>query len=304
MNQIRRQAMRLFWTILLLSVGVALGRADDKVVAKVNGQSIRSSEIAVAKSLKPGVSYDVLEQALLERQKQKLRNQIRQIIFDEAVRGYSIVITDEEIMHRLNKSFSDAAITDDTAVQIKQKGMRIAESLKKVVVHRSDPEEVYSSDLENIISKQEWNGYLTSYDTPEKIQSLVELLPNNVTDMKTNSRASARNDLEAEKLDQRIYADLSVTDEDIASYCQQRLRKDPEKISPELRERIEKRILAERQKAAKREWWKKQITETDIEILDPRFEELKQTMLKELSETEDPRKRLSQRSRPASKPTE
>lgn len=300
MNKIRKQTIKSFSVVFLLCVGVAFARSDENVIAKVNGHVIRSSDIAVpsdlvAKNVQPDA--DAVRQAALKRQEQKLRNQIRKIVFDDAVKRYGISVTEDEITARVNKSFSDVDITEDTATRIRGKGLRIADCLRKVVVNRADPDDIYSTDLEDLITQREWDAYLSNYDTSAKIDSLIKSLPRNVADMKANSRASTRNDLEAERLEQRICSDISVTDADLASYCQQRLQKNPKEISPELREKIEKRILVDRQSEAKRMWWKKQISEADVEILDSRFEGIKNAIMNDLSVDEDPRKRFSRTSR-------
>ncbi len=300
MNEMKEWAMVVFGLLLLISAEVALGEVDNKVIMRVNGFAIGASELAVlpdamAKDVKP--NDEETDQALLRHNTSKLSNRIRQIVLDEAIMKYGITVTDDEIESRVNKSFSAVNITEDVANQIRDKGLRIAQGLKKVFVHELDSEFVYSTYLKDIITSSEWDAYQSNYDTEAKIGLFIDSLPRDVADMKANSRASARRDLEYERLKQRIYSDIMVTDADISFYSQQRLQKNPEEISPELRDTIERRILVERQSEAMLKWWKEQIIAADIEIIDSRFEGIKDAILHDLSVREDPRRRVPRTNR-------
>ena len=307
MNTIRSQTIQSLCAAFLSCVCVAFARSEESVVVMVDGHVIRSSDIAVssdfvAENVQPDA--DAASQAAVEHQKQKLQNQIRKIVFDEAVDRYGIVVTEDEVTARINESFAVMGITENTAIQIRNKGLRIADCMRRVVINRADPGVIYSTDIEERITPSEWDAYLSNYDTAAKIDAFIMSLPRSVADMKANSRASARSDLEAERLEQRICSDIAVTDADVSTYCQQRLQKTRDEISPELREKIKIRMLLDRKADAMRMWWKKEIAEADIEVLDSRFEGIKYAIMNALSVDEDPRRRLSRTSRVSLKSTE
>ena len=245
-------------------------------VATVNGTVIPFDAIKVDPNeltlFQPAMKEDILMRRVKERELQKLAARIHIIVADQKLRDMGITASDEEVRARVDASFRTVGWTSDANIApMRKQWDALRTALAKVIADPNAADDLYREYLQPVgVSKDQWRALRFSYGTPEKFKKLK--FPANLEEMKANSIQSAKGDVLHEKLDERITANVKVSDEDVRSAYQKEYG-GSSNAPPfdEVKDRIRAKLLQAKQNEEKARWWREQYKSADIEIKDPAF---------------------------------
>jgi len=281
--------MRSRYTSLLFVAALALvvlqwangqTRPGNRVIAVVNGELVRYSDVVVAPDADvllarfrrahgrdPETETDkqAIRLAARERESVNLANQIRGIVRRQQIERFGIEPTEQEVEERWKFARQTQHIDQQTAVlRVRNVLREVIAGLEEVIDQGRDPEEVYQRRLADKISREEWKLRIQYQGKPQKRESLKRAFA--LPDEKLfNPRESYRWILTSEKLTDAIDQELVATDPEFAEYMRL-LRTDPgnERVRSKDRNYV----------AAKRyEWWQQRYREAKVEIQDKGFED-------------------------------
>jgi len=255
-------------------------RPGSRVIAVVNGELVRYSDVVVAPDADvllarfrrehgsdPETETDkqAMKLAARERESVNVANHIRDIVRRQQIERFGIEPTAQEIEERWKLARQTQHIDQQTAVlRVRNVLREVIAGLEEVIDQGRDPEEVYQRRLADKISREEWKLRIQYQGKPQRRESLKRALA--LPDEKLfNPRESYRWILTSEKLTDAIDKDLIATDLEFSEYMRL-LKTDPssEKV----------RIKDHNYVAAKRhEWWQQRYREAKVEIRDKRFED-------------------------------
>ena len=135
---------------------------------------------------------------------------------------------------------------------------------------RADPNTVYEGSLSDVIGIEEWKATLKAHESFEARQRLKRFVRDprqELLNMSSADRESVREDLLSRKLDDEVDRIIAETDRTFSGHLQSQ---NGEAQNPQ-----NARDAAEYLQRARREWWLDQYARYPIEILDPRFDEVR-----------------------------
>jgi len=269
-------------SILLVSPQSGLSEqvSREHIVAVVNGQNIYYKDIkADPKIIQLGYAHSKklepseLKKAIRKAEINALVARIQGIIKSEKMVQAGLRVSEKEIDHEIERRFRQAGIDDQKAKQIAETYGVLANALEEWQHSPEKADSIYEKKLaSNFVTREQWRAFQACYDTPEKLAEMRRLIPSTVADMKENSRASCKRDLLFEKLRETITPGISVGDQEVITYYEQKyahLAKKPP--LNDIKDELRQQLLLEKRQEKERQWWQEQYKQAKIEIKDKRF---------------------------------
>jgi len=217
-----------------------------------------------------------LQKSVLERQKKSLASKIHLIIFEQKIDELGITVSESEVDARIEEIFKH--VSPEQAEKTCKVTRAIYEALKAWHKNPSKGDYIYENMLADIpISKKQWKIWQTTCNTPEKLKSLV--IPDNIENMKQNSRKSAKRDLYYWKLESIITKDVKVTKDEIRRLYEQRYEDSNSTPAFEnVRETVKSELLIKKKQKVIKDWWQKQYKKANIKIHKKQFSKVKKML--------------------------
>lgn len=241
------------------------------IVATVNNVNVIYKDVKVEPETMQQLSTTdanniELEKATLAYEKKRLASKMHELIFEQKVTDLGLTVSESEIDGRVEQIFEKANMTTERANTVCQIGHALYDALKAWQQNPSKEDSIYNSMLANTsISREQWNSFQVYFNTPEKLKTFV--IPDNIDDMKKNSRKSSKRDLLYEKLENIITQNVTVTINEIeTSYEQQYGNAFPKPSFEDAKVVVKCELLAKKKQEAIISWWQKQYNDADIKI--------------------------------------
>jgi len=261
---------------MLFSQTITYADKSSNIVAKVGDVSIYYDEIKA----KPQLA-EVLGVDKLQLEKSGLTGLIKKIIFKQTIKESGITVSEKEIDERLDQTIQKAGINNEYVKKVHDQCQAICDALAQWQKDHSRSNAIYTELLSGKgLTQQMWKTYQINYDTPEKLAKLKSLIPNSIEDMKKNSRESTKRDLLAEKLNEVITKDVSVTDQEVREAFDKQYKHNPQKPDYEKTKNIfRESVLNRKKQKVISDWWKNKYRQSRIVITNNTFEAVKSEML-------------------------
>ncbi len=255
------------------------GGSDEQreVVAVVNGKSIsftsRLDSRTIAKAvLGPEANETRLQDEIYRIESRHIAGRIHGMIFDEKIIEYGISVTEEEMDQKIKSLIERGLLTDEMTKQVQESIKRLRDALQ---AWHSNPEQtkaIYDEKLAPFsVTIEQWQMHQALYDKPEKLSKLV--IPKNLEEIVNDTRRSSRKDVLHEKLENIITKNVSVSTEEVQALYKDRYSRLPDKPTfDELKEQLHSELITDKKNKTIIRWWKEQYNKSDIEIKDPRFQ--------------------------------
>jgi hypothetical protein len=99
-----------------------------------------------------------------------LARKLRALVYMQQVNRFGISVSENELYQYWSEVTTDM---DQEAIQKDQKMLEdIYSGLTQVVVEGKNKDKVYKGQLAGVVSKEQWEAYLRTFDTPEKLVTL------------------------------------------------------------------------------------------------------------------------------------
>lgn len=150
----------------------------DEIVAKVNGKEIKYREIRVDPILikvSPHLSSlkgKALKQAILTREKRKLKAAILRIIRENAIKKVGITVTEEEVKQWWSEIVNKGGLTEEDILQYRQEMLILIDALRERLKNPEQSEQIYEKRLANLFEKEEWEIHTARYNNEKKFKNL------------------------------------------------------------------------------------------------------------------------------------
>ena len=285
MKNLLKQFVFLLSIIILVfsynKVAITKDKTDSSVIAIVNGEEILYKDIKLdnislqlfdTKGLTPLESQNIIK----KNEKERLVGKIWEIIKNSAIKNLALTVTNNEIESEVNKRFEAAGIDEKKASEISLRYSKLIKALEDWQKNPSNADSIYQNILSNTsITKEEWRVFQSVYNTPEKLLEMQALIPEDLNDMKQNTRKSVEKDLLFNKMRDIICADVSVSDTEVETYYQKKYLDIPEKPNfNKVKEILRQELMNEKKKEAESKWWQKQYNNSKISIIDDDYKDV------------------------------
>jgi len=254
----------------------AITQGADSIVATVNKAKVFYKDIKADSGVIRQLSVKDLNDLELEKmvhlyEKKRLAAKIHEIIFEQKIADLGLTVSESEINERVEKTFKQTNMTVEEANKVCQAGHAIYEALKAWHQSPSEANSIYDTMLaKTTVSRDQWKLFQACYDTSEKLKSLK--VPQNIEQMKLNSRQSSKRDLYYIKLEDLITKNIMVTADEITAVYEKRYGKvSPASRLKDVKELIASELMARKKQEAVITWWEKQYEQADIQIKEKRF---------------------------------
>lgn len=200
---------------------------EDPVVALVNGDQIRRSQIDISpdrvanrfRSIEgrdPLGSADSLklEQLREQLERARLESAIKAAVFRQVVARMGIDVNEHDIARRADQLKSSIDETN-AAREIRERARSLLAALEEVANDRADPDDAYARHLVGIVSPEEWKlrvRYDVSPDRRRMLQHVLELSNSEILDLE----GAAREALRLEMAIDAVEAEMVDTDAEFA----------------------------------------------------------------------------------------
>ncbi len=121
---------------------------------------------------------------------------IRQELIAAAVKRSGISVAEEVLTNCLDLFLAAAGITEEGAAKLSETLQCVVMGLKDVVISGKPADKVYEQKLKGKLTTREWEIWQACADTPEKIHELEWRIPRELEDIKRDTRASLKRDIE------------------------------------------------------------------------------------------------------------
>ena len=204
---------------------------------------------------------------------------------DQEIKKLGLQVTKEEVNFYMDKVFQKAGITENTTREIATSCHALIGALELWQKNPSMSDDIYRGQLESKtnITKKAWEIFKVQYNTPEKLDKLRSMIPENLVDIKDKSFASYKKDLLYNKLRERIAAGITVQKEELEKYYflkYQNLQEEEKPNFEKIKDALIQVLLDRKRQEAETNWLQKQINKGDIEI---RYKKFKDVAVKLLS---------------------
>ncbi len=249
-----------------------------EVVAVVNGKSILSytslldsRNVAMA-VLGPEVNEARLQDEIYRIESRRIAGRIHGMIFDENIVAYGISVTEEDVDQKIKSLIERGLLTDEMTKQIQESIKRMRDALE---AWHSNPEQskaIYDKQLAPFsVATEQWRMHQAVYDKPEKLSIFV--IPKNLEEIVNDTRRSSRKDVLHEKLENIITKNVSVSTDEVQSLYNERYSQSPGKPKfDDVKDQLRSELITSKKNITIIRWWKEQYNKSDIEIKDPRFQ--------------------------------
>ncbi|MGD1083786.1 MAG: hypothetical protein ABSA47_03435 [Verrucomicrobiota bacterium] len=238
-----------------LLAGSCCPASSEQIEVRLNKQPI---EITIAND---GATSNVIERLITK--------QLQRNLVNLAVAQSNASVSDQ-VLSQCMDLYVASVLNDPTNFvdDIVAKSSVIIASLRRVVVDHEDRNSVFDKYLSGVISASDWEAYLKSNDTVEKITKMESLVPHSVADLKKFSESSVRVEIEEWLLFRKVTRDVKevvpTADEIQALYIQSYPTGIPTFAA------VEKQIKADAANRLKliefNKWWREFVAKCEIEI--------------------------------------
>ncbi len=241
----------IFLTIILFLCNCCLADSNQIIV------HINSRELQIIPPIESATS-NALQRLIAQR--------IRRAIIDSAIQKAQITVPDNVLSNCMDLYLAAGGENPTNVVDVvSTRSAIVIQALRRVVIDHEDKDNVYSKYLSGSMTRSEWETWVKSYSTKEKIDKMESLVPHSVADLKRFSQDSLRRDIEVWLLFQKLTHDTSPSSEEIQLLYN---KKYPTGI-PSFAE-VGDEIRAEATKQLKTEylnkWWQTQLAESNVEV--------------------------------------
>jgi hypothetical protein len=263
--------------LCIMSVLHVYAASDISVIAVVNGENIFYQDIKVdPKNIQQGslkiLDPARLEEAVYEAEKGRLAAEILEKIKMQKIIELGLTVSEEEVDFELERKFKIGGIDEKKADEMNKMYQALANALESWQKDPLKGDAIYEEQLATYMNKAQWNAFQVSYDTAEKIIKMRSLIPTDLNDMKRQSKESSQKDVLLQKLQDVITSNVSVSDEEIETYYQQKYGHLSEKPRfNDVGAILHQELQFMKKQDVEAAWWKKQYEKSVIEIKDPRF---------------------------------
>lgn len=254
--------------------GVSSGENVDNsrtVVASVNNVPILREDIEdqMGEASRGNDSGGSLKRR--EMREGKLFAKIKTIIFEQQIKAFEITASESEVDDRINEIIAQTHITDDVAAAMCQKMQALKSALLEYYNSPGLEDAIYLKNLKPLgVSEFEWDQFKANYNTLKRIQAMV--VPENLSDMKSNSRASARKDILYDKLMKKVSGEVTVSPLEIKDFYEKSYKgRNEEKGFAETLDEIVGELLVQKRRKCEGQWWSRMLFEADIKAVDPSY---------------------------------
>jgi hypothetical protein len=230
MNKIGKLIMIIFGVLFFILFGESVSIANDNtdtIIAVVDGISIAYKDVQIHEdtikfdSVLSQLQADDLQEELLKREQQRLLFQIEEIIINKAINKFNITVSEEEVDKEYDSLLKSLNIAEGNIQSVKNKMIGIVEALELYQKNPEQEKEIYQDRLSSLISSEEWEGYVTFYNTPAKIAEIKKHIPTFSEDIEKYTKQGIIEQLKLKKLKDVVSRDVKVTDEEIKDYYKQ-----------------------------------------------------------------------------------
>lgn len=194
-----------------------------------------------------------------------ISQQISNAILGQAIREKQISVSEDTLSKCLDAYFLEAGMTTDVAGRLTRKMHKIVDALKQVALAKADKDEVYEKFLKGDISLEEWRVWVEQYSAKDKIQDLERLVPNSVTEMKKQSEASLKKDLEIWMLFHLVTKDIVPKEDDLLRAYETKYHGRGPPLADVKQEILEQATNTAREEHLNK-WWKQRVAQAKIII--------------------------------------
>lgn len=283
-NLLKKFVFLLSIIILVFSykkVAITKDKTDLSVIAIVNEEEILYKDIKLDYHTiqlldTKGLTLLEVQDLTKKNEKERLAGKIWEIIKNSAIKKLALTVTDSEIESEVNKRFENAGIDEKMASEISNRYSKLIKALEDLQKNPSNGDSIYQNMLSNTsITKEEWKVFQSVYNTPEKLLEMKALIPEDLNNMKQNTRKSVEKDLLFNKMRDIISADVSVSDAEVETYYQKEYLDIPEKPNfNKVKEILRQELMDEKKKEAESKWWQKQYNDLKISIMDDEYKDV------------------------------
>ncbi len=255
-----------------------------QVVAIVEGQSIFLDDLMPAREITerihPGLVDDEKPEASFRNKKARLISIVRKKILDRRIAELGLPPYDEELNRYAVEMLEEFGMTEESALKAISEMRAVAEALEEWPENPGMSDAIYDEKLAPIgISRKEWDRLRRHHGTPEKLEKMLSMLPEDFEDFIIQSRSMFEQEFLDKKVKEFIGADVSVSKKEIEEDYQAMYGHLPESERPgfdEVESKLYQELLAWKQEEAFREWRREQFLKADIKLIDKRFENILQ----------------------------
>lgn len=258
----------------------------NELVAIVNGTEVFYKDIKVdPKIIQLTYAQELgarqLKKEIRKHEMRRLAGKIHEVIYRQKIDELGLIVSEEEVDYRVEEIFQQANMTSEKAAVICESARAFREALEAWQKNPSMEDVIYNEKLVGSgVTKEQWKLYQICFDTPEKLKLFAA--PNNIEDMKRNSRRSSRKDMFYKKLNDIITKNVSVRNEEIEEIYEKKYAHIAEKppLDELLKETLRLELLIRKKHEAEKLWWQEQYRQAMIEIKNPRFKDVLNILLK------------------------
>ena len=208
---------------LLLAMGGLVKAENITIIAEVNGKPVSEGNVwrpvAWLELHHPNVDAATLTEIDLREATRRLQNQIKRILWTEAIEAHGIEPTPEEVEEalqiRLAEVVENTGRSLEENLQIIQRQYLIVDALRVVHENPAAMESIYAEMLEPAgIEEHHWKVHAATYlEKPERIDELEANIPKTVEDTIEQTRAGVTLHLKSSMMDQ-YFLDMAGNQED------------------------------------------------------------------------------------------
>jgi len=181
------------------------------------------------------------------------------------VKAAGITVSEKALTNCVNLYFAAGRVSPETAEIVRQRGQLILDALKDVVLRKKDKSQVYQRKLRGSVSPQEWDVWVSEYNTKERLEELERAVPGSLAEMKRVSQQSLKRDLETWLLFDHVTSHVTPSGDDIMAVY----RKLYPSASPPLtavRKEVVNQATAQLRQERLTKWWKEEVSKQSIEV--------------------------------------
>ena len=236
--------------IALLAWDCCLADSAPIITVRVNNQML---QIALPKE---HATQSSIQRIIVER--------VQREIINLAVQKYNITVPQETLSHCMDLYIVAGGENPVNLVDvIAKRSETTIKALRMVVVDHDDKDNVYDKYLSGVMSRSEWETWLKSNDSPEKIDKLESLVPHSVADLKRFSQNSLKSDMEMWLLFHKLTKEVSPSSDEIQLLYK---KKYPAGIPlfSEVKNEIKAEATKQLREAFLNKWWREQLIQSNV----------------------------------------
>lgn len=250
-KQLFKSVVGLVLSLLLIPDSTGAEQIHSNLVVRIDGHQLPVYIPAVA-----------TDQGTARR---LLNGRVREAILDSLKAEAGIKIPPARLSKCVDVCFEFLGVTSAQASHVVSDVSQLYEAVRQVVVDGSDPKDVYDDALKEVATPSEWNVWVQEYDSVEKLEKLKPGIPTSLDDMKRQTEAGLRSQLETWMLYEEVTREISATDQQIMEMYQ-RLFPSGSPALLSVQQSVEKLAELEARMQFFEEWWMDNLQARTIEF--------------------------------------